>query len=28
MVKSIDFLSIATVMLTLDGLSLGKDIPL
>jgi len=28
MVKTIDFLSIATVMLTLAGLSLGKDIPL
>ncbi|WP_026556015.1 DUF3100 domain-containing protein [Arthrobacter sp. 35W] len=28
MVKSVDFLSIATVMLTLAGLSLGKDIPL
>ena len=28
MVKTVDFLSIATVMLTLAGLSLGKDIPL
>ncbi|WP_427015552.1 DUF3100 domain-containing protein [Pseudarthrobacter sp. P1] len=28
LVKSVDFLSIATVMLTLAGLSLGKDIPL
>jgi hypothetical protein len=27
-IKSVDFLSIATVMLTLAGLSLGKDIPL
>ena len=27
-VKTVDFLSIATVMLTLAGLSLGKDIPL
>ncbi|MEQ4565827.1 DUF3100 domain-containing protein [Paenarthrobacter sp. CAP02] len=27
-VKAVDFLSIATVMLTLAGLSLGKDIPL
>lgn len=27
-VKSVDFLSIATVMLSLAGLSLGKDIPL
>ena len=28
LVKSVDFLSIATIMLTLAGLSLGKDIPL
>ncbi|GAA3698142.1 DUF3100 domain-containing protein [Arthrobacter ginkgonis] len=28
LIKSVDFLSIATVMLTLAGLSLGKDIPL
>jgi hypothetical protein len=28
LVKAVDFLSIATVMLTLAGLSLGKDIPL
>ncbi|MER6988908.1 DUF3100 domain-containing protein [Saccharopolyspora hirsuta] len=28
LVKSVDFLSIATVMLTLAGLSLGKDVPL
>ncbi|GAA4377145.1 DUF3100 domain-containing protein [Paeniglutamicibacter cryotolerans] len=28
LVSSVDFLSIATVMLTLAGLSLGKDIPL
>ncbi|HET9347806.1 MAG TPA: DUF3100 domain-containing protein, partial [Arthrobacter sp.] len=27
-IKTVDFLSIATVMLTLAGLSLGKDIPL
>lgn len=27
-VKTVDFMSIATVMLTLAGLSLGKDIPL
>ena len=27
-IKAVDFLSIATVMLTLAGLSLGKDIPL
>lgn len=27
-VKTVDFLSIATVMLTLAGLCLGKDIPL
>ena len=27
-VKTVDFLSIATVMLTLAGLSLGKDVPL
>ncbi|MFB6851039.1 hypothetical protein ACFC18_34180 [Streptomyces sp. NPDC056121] len=28
LVGSVDFLSIATIMLTLAGLSLGKDLPL